>query len=44
MVTGGIAPNMAGVVAWGGARMSMRHHARHHRIIPEAVHAEGGRI
>ena len=44
MVTGGIAPNMAGVVAWGGARMSMRHHAKHHRVIPQAVHAEGGRI
>ena len=24
--------------------MSMRHHAKHHRVIPQAVHAEGGRI
>lgn len=44
IVTGGIAPNMSGVVAWGGARMSMRHHVKQHRVVPEAVHAEGGRI
>jgi len=44
IVTGGIAPNISGVVAWGGSRMSMRRHARHHQIIPHAVHAEGGRI
>ena len=44
MVTGGIAPNRAGVVAWGGSRMSSSRHAAHHRVIPESVHAEGGRI
>lgn len=44
IVTGGIAPNLSGVVAWGGSRMSSRRHAAHHRPIPQAVHAEGGRI
>ena len=44
LVTGGIAPNRAGVVAWGGSRMSSHRHASHHRVIPEAVHAEGGKI
>jgi 2,4-dienoyl-CoA reductase (NADPH2) len=44
MVTGGISPNRAGVVAWGGARMSSSAHARHHRVVTDAVRAEGGRI
>lgn len=44
IVTGGISPNFEGVVAWGGSRMSSRRHAKHHKPITEAVHAEGGRI
>ena len=44
MVTGGIAPNIEGVVAWGGSRMSRKRHARRQEVIPQAVHAEGGRI
>lgn len=44
MVTGGISPNLEGVVAWGGSRMSSRRHAAQHRPITDAVHAEGGRI
>ena len=44
IVTGGIAPNMAGALGPFGARMSRSWHVRQHRIIPEAVHAEGGRI
>ena len=44
IVTGGIAPNRAGVVAWGGARMSSPRHANEHRVVTEAVHSEGGRI
>lgn len=44
MVTGGIAPNRAGVVAWGGSRMTSSRYVAQHRVIPEAVHAEGGRI
>ncbi len=44
MVTGGIAPNVEGTLGPLGARMSRPRHARAHACIPEAVHAEGGRI
>jgi len=44
IVTGGISPNLEGVVAWGGSRMSQRRHVSHHRIVTDAVRAEGGRI
>jgi len=44
IVTGGIAPNMAGALGPFGATMSRRWHVKQHRVIPEAVHAEGGRI
>ncbi|MEO1451095.1 MAG: NADPH-dependent 2,4-dienoyl-CoA reductase, partial [Bacteroidota bacterium] len=44
IVTGGIAPNKAGAVAPGAAKMSMPEEAEHHREITEAVHAEGGKI
>lgn len=44
MVTGGIAPNRAGWVAPFSAKLSNRKEARKHRIITEAVHAEGGKI
>jgi len=44
IVTGGISPNMSGVTAWGGSRITRVWHARKHEKITEAVHNEGGRI
>ena len=44
IVTGGIAPNIAGWVAPFGGRMSSKRHAKKHRVITEAVHKEGGLI
>jgi 2,4-dienoyl-CoA reductase (NADPH2) len=44
IVTGGIAPNIAGWVAPFAGRMSNARHAKKHRVITEAVHAEGGKI
>ena len=44
IVTGGIAPNRAGVTAWGGARMTKLTHAKQHEQITNAVHNEGGKI
>jgi 2,4-dienoyl-CoA reductase (NADPH2) len=42
--TGGIAPNREGWRAPFAAKMSNRKEARKHRLITEAVHAEGGKI
>jgi len=44
IVTGGIAPNVQGWTAPFAARMSRKKHARHHKLITSAVHAEGGKI
>jgi 2,4-dienoyl-CoA reductase (NADPH2) len=44
MVTGGFAPNVEGWLAPFGSRIASRGHARSHRVITEAVHAEGGKI
>jgi 2,4-dienoyl-CoA reductase (NADPH2) len=44
IVTGGIAPNMAGWVAPFAGRMSSSRHAKKHKVITEAVHKEGGKI
>ncbi|GLR27479.1 NADPH-dependent 2,4-dienoyl-CoA reductase [Limnobacter litoralis] len=44
IVTGGIAPNDDGVVFAGGAKLTNAHEVAEHRIITDAVHAEGGRI
>lgn len=44
IVTGGIAPNRSGWVAPFAAKMSTTAEARKHKIITEAVHAEGGKI
>lgn len=44
IVTGGIAPNRAGWGAPFAGKLSNRREMRHHRVIPEAVHAEGGKI
>ncbi|MHA7879228.1 MAG: oxidoreductase [Saccharospirillum sp.] len=44
IVTGGIAPNDEGVTYPGAAKLTSDDEAEHHRVITEAVHAEGGRI
>ncbi|MFF0425426.1 FAD-dependent oxidoreductase [Streptomyces sp. NPDC021012] len=44
IVTGGIAPNEAGRPWDGGAKLTTVEEAAEHRLITDAVHAEGGRI
>ncbi|MBB6182712.1 NADPH-dependent 2,4-dienoyl-CoA reductase [Oleiagrimonas soli] len=44
IVTGGIAPSIAGWLKPFGGRMSMPWHVARHRKITRAVHDEGGRI
>ena len=44
IVTGGIAPNFAGRVSPFGAQLSSWWTMRKHRVVTEAVHAEGGKI
>jgi 2,4-dienoyl-CoA reductase (NADPH2) len=44
MVTGGIAPNIAGWLKPFGGRLSMPWHVARHRKLTLATHAEGGRI
>jgi 2,4-dienoyl-CoA reductase (NADPH2) len=44
IVTGGIAPNRAGWVAPFAGRMTSNRHAKKHKVITDAVHAEGGKI
>ena len=44
MVTGGFAPNVEGWLAPFASRIASRAHARSHKVITEAVHAEGGKI
>ncbi len=44
IVTGGIAPNIQGWTGPFSARMSSKKHAKHHKKITDAVHAEGGKI
>lgn len=44
IVTGGISPNIAGWVAPFASRMTRSYHARKHKKITQAVHAEGGKI
>ncbi len=44
IVTGGIAPNIAGWVAPFSARMTTQKHANEHRIITQAVHEAQGKI
>ncbi|MFE9560541.1 FAD-dependent oxidoreductase [Streptomyces sp. NPDC006487] len=44
IVTGGIAPNDAGRPFEGGARLTTEEEAAEHRVITDAVHAEGGKI
>ncbi len=44
IVTGGIAPSIAGRVAKGGSVMDSLEEANHHKVVTGAVHAEGGKI
>ncbi|MFJ3903885.1 FAD-dependent oxidoreductase [Streptomyces sp. NPDC090025] len=44
IVTGGIAPNEAGRPWDGGAKLTNAEEVAEHRLITDAVHAEGGRI
>ncbi|KEF31322.1 2,4-dienoyl-CoA reductase [NADPH] [Marinobacter nitratireducens] len=44
IVTGGISPNIEGVVFHGAARMDDEAEVPHHRIVTDAVHAAGGKI
>ena len=44
MVTGGLAPNIAGWLKPFGGRLSMPWHVARHRKITRAVHADAGRI
>jgi 2,4-dienoyl-CoA reductase (NADPH2) len=44
MVTGGIAPNIAGWLAPFAGKLSWKSEVPRHRLVTEAVHAEGGRI
>lgn len=44
IVTGGVAPNIAGWVSPFAGRMSSKRHAKKHQVITEAVHKEGGLI
>ena len=44
IVTGGFSPNDAGELSPHRAQMSTKEDAQRHRVIPQAVHAAGGRI
>lgn len=44
IITGGISPNWRGWLKPFGAKLSSRSEVNRHRLITEAVHAEGGRI
>ena len=44
IVTGGIAPNKSGWVAPMSAKLTNQREVKKHKIVTEAVHAEGGKI
>ncbi|MCP4630089.1 MAG: NADPH-dependent 2,4-dienoyl-CoA reductase, partial [bacterium] len=44
IVTGGVAPNEAGCVAAGAAKLSTADEAEKHKAVTAAVHHEGGKI
>jgi 2,4-dienoyl-CoA reductase (NADPH2) len=44
IVTGGISPNETGRLGAGGAKITTQEEAAEHRVVTDAVHAEGGRI
>ena len=44
MVTGGMAPNVEGSLAPFGGKMTHRYEVWQHKVVTDAVHANGGRI
>ena len=44
IVTGGVAPNGVGRGGWGRETFSHPRAVGYHRLVPEAVHAEGGHV
>jgi 2,4-dienoyl-CoA reductase (NADPH2) len=44
IVTGGIAPNVAGWIGPFAGKLNSRREVARHRLVADAVHAEGGRI
>jgi 2,4-dienoyl-CoA reductase (NADPH2) len=44
IVSGGVAPNDAGCVAPGAAKLTTAEEAEQHQVITKAVHVEGGKI
>lgn len=44
IITGGISPNPAGVVAPHGAKLTNKKEVAQHQLITDAVHQEGGKI
>jgi 2,4-dienoyl-CoA reductase (NADPH2) len=44
MVTGGVSPNVRGWLKPFGVRLTRKAHVRDHRLITDAVHADGGKI
>src|SRR5690242_12509988 len=44
MITGGYAPNLTGSLYPGGSLLTTRRQADRHRVVTDAVHAEGGQI
>ncbi len=44
IVTGGVAPNRAGWTGPFASKLSTKSEAREHKIVTDAVHAEGGKI
>jgi 2,4-dienoyl-CoA reductase (NADPH2) len=44
IVSGGVAPNQAGCVAPGAAKLTTAEEAEHHQVITRAVHVAGGKI
>ena len=43
-MTGGIAPNLAGVVSYGASKMTNQSESDRHKIVTKAVHDNGGKI
>ncbi|KGN32824.1 2,4-dienoyl-CoA reductase [Knoellia sinensis KCTC 19936] len=44
IITGGFAPNIAGTLLPLASKLTTRREAKQHKVITDAVHAEGGRI
>ncbi|MBM6401910.1 NADPH-dependent 2,4-dienoyl-CoA reductase [Phycicoccus sonneratiae] len=44
IVTGGFAPNLEGTLYPGASKLTSRRELARHRVVTDAVHAEGGRV